>query len=243
VGSVTVYHPVTGAPIEYKMPAGGRGYTRPASLISLWSTAPFLLNNSVGRFDPSPSVEARMRSFQDSIEKMLWPEKREKDSVLGDKVPGMMDRTTATSYITVPAGYLPDFLRPLLDLGNRLFPWLVSEGDVEIGPIPRGTPVDLLANLKLLSESSDPEEKARHAKEMLEVLQQAKEDLKALPPGAGDEEARKVLSNLVDRLFALSKCPDYVVNRGHYFGTSFFKEEPALSDDDKRALIEFLKTF
>ena len=41
----------------------------------------------------------------------------------------------------------------------------------------------------------------------------------------------------------LSKCPDYVVNRGHYFGTSYFKEEPGLSDPDKRALIEFLKTF
>jgi hypothetical protein len=44
-------------------------------------------------------------------------------------------------------------------------------------------------------------------------------------------------------LLALSKCPDYVVNRGHYFGTSYFAGEPALSDDDKRALIEFLKTF
>lgn len=41
----------------------------------------------------------------------------------------------------------------------------------------------------------------------------------------------------------LSKCPDYIINRGHYFGTSYFKEEPALSDADKRALIEYLKTF
>ena len=34
-----------------------------------------------------------------------------------------------------------------------------------------------------------------------------------------------------------------MVNRGHYFGTDAFKEEPGLSDEDKRALIEFLKTF
>jgi hypothetical protein len=45
-----------------------------------------------------------------------------------------------------------------------------------------------------------------------------------------------------------------VVNRGHYFGTAFLEEppdfgdaqqgkEPGLSDQDKRALIEFLKTF
>ena len=45
------------------------------------------------------------------------------------------------------------------------------------------------------------------------------------------------------RCFEVSKCPDFVVNRGHYFGTSYFKEEPALSDDDKRALIEYIKTF
>ena len=79
VGAIKVYNPVTGEARNYTMPGGGRGYTRPASLISLWSTAPFLLNNSVGKFNPSPSVEGRMESFQDSIEKMLWPEKRDKD--------------------------------------------------------------------------------------------------------------------------------------------------------------------
>jgi hypothetical protein len=31
------------------------------------------------------------------------------------------------------------------------------------------------------------------------------------------------------------------VNRGHYFGTSSFQEEPGLSDDDKKALIEYLE--
>ena len=93
------------------MPGGGRGYTRPASLISLWSTAPFLLNNSVGKFNPSPSVEARMASFQDSIEKMLWPEMRDKDPVLGDKVPGLIDRTTARSFLRVASGYVPDNLK------------------------------------------------------------------------------------------------------------------------------------
>jgi hypothetical protein len=54
----------------------------------------------------------------------------------------------------------------------------------------------------------------------------------------------------------LSKCPDLVVNRGHYFGTTQFNRqeglstderafghEPELTDDDRRALIEFLKTF
>ena len=75
------------------------------SLISLWSTAPFLLNNSVGKFNSSPSVQARMDSFNDSIEKMLWPEKRDKDPILGDKVPGFIYRTTATSYIKLAPGF------------------------------------------------------------------------------------------------------------------------------------------
>ena len=45
-----------------------------------------------------------------------------------------------------------------------------------------------------------------------------------------------MLANLIDPLLELSKCPDYVVNRGHYFGTN-------LSETDKWALIEYLKTF
>jgi hypothetical protein len=243
VGTITVHHPITGEERQYRMPGGGRGYTRPPSLVSLWSTAPFLLNNSVGKFEASPSVEARMRSFQDSIEQMLWPERRKKDAVLGDRVPGVIDRTTTTSYLRVPAGYLPDLLQELLDPAARYFPWLFTSRGIEIGPIPAGVPVNLLANLELVPESDDPGARIEHGKRLLVVLLKAKRDLKAIPKGASDEEARKVFANLVEPLLELNKCPDFVVNRGHYFGTSYFAEEPALSDADKRALIAFLKTF
>jgi hypothetical protein len=225
------------------MPAGGRGYIRPASLISAWSTAPFLQNNSVGKFNPSPSVEARMDSFQDSIEKMLWPEKRDKDPVLGDKIPGMIDRTNATSYLRVSAGYLPDFLKTLIGPGERFFPWLFGEGGVQIGPIPKGTPVNLLANLDMMGEPANETEKIKHDEKVLGLLFKMKHDLEDLPKNATDEDADKVFINLVDPLLELSKCPDFVVNRGHYFGTSYLAEEPGLSDDDKRALIEYIKTF
>ena len=243
VGKITIYHPVTGEPSEYQMPAGGRGYLRPASLISLWSTAPFLLNNSVGKFEWSPSVEARMRSFDDSIEKLLWPEKRRHDALLGDKVPGMIDRTTTQSYLRVPGGYLPEFLRPMLGTLQRYLPWLFGEGGIEIGPIPKGTPVGLISNIELVSESGSLAERIEHRKKLLALLIKVKKDLKALPENASDEEARAVLGNLVNPLLEVSKCPDLVVNRGHYFGTQFYKEEAPLSDSDKRALIEFLKTF
>jgi hypothetical protein len=225
------------------MPAGGRGYTRPASLISLWSTAPFLLNNSVGPFNPSPSVDARMASFKGSIEQMLWPERRVKDSVLGDKVPGLIDRTTATSYLHVPAGYVPEFLRSLEGWFQRYFPAVVGDDGIRLGPIPAGTPVNLLANLEITSDDPDPIMRAAHDAKVLALLVRIKHDLETLPKDASDEDARKVFANVVDPLLELSKCPDFVVNRGHYFGTSQFAEESGLSDGDKNALIEFLKTF
>ena len=243
VGTITVYDPYTGKPGTYAMPAGGRGYTRPASLISVWSTAPFLQNNAVGKFNPSPSVAARMASFQDSIEKLLWPEKRDKDSVLGDKIPGLIDRTTQTSYLRIAEGYLPDYLKPLVPFGQRFFPAIFGEGGVQLGPIPAGTPIDLLANFDLLGEPASADEKRQRDEKVLSLLLKLKHDLDALPKNATDDDARRVFANLEQPMFELNKCPDFIVNRGHYFGTSYFTEEPSLSDQDKRALIEFMKTF
>jgi mono/diheme cytochrome c family protein len=63
-------------PIEMALPAGGVGYYRVASLTSLWATAPYLHNNSVGVFVKDPSVAGRMTAFMDGMQKMLWPERR-----------------------------------------------------------------------------------------------------------------------------------------------------------------------
>ena len=63
-------------PIVFNMPGGGRGYYRTPSLTSVWATAPYLHNNSVGVFVKDPSVTARMATFGDGMEKLLWPEKR-----------------------------------------------------------------------------------------------------------------------------------------------------------------------
>ena len=91
-------------------------------------------------------------------------------------------------------------------------------------------------------------ERFRHKRKLVSLLIKVKKALKALPPNATDEEARRVFleKGIVEELLELSKCNDFVVNRGHYFGTSYLdkeENEPGLSDDDKRALIEFLKTF
>ena len=235
VGTITVHDPLTGAPKPYAMPAGGRGYTRPPSLISLWSSAPFLLNNSLGDFHPSGSVADRMKSFDSGIEQLLWPERRRGErkfvTASGKLAPGIVDVTSATSYLRVPRGYLPDFLQPLVGPLSYAQPWLFNEGGIEIGPIPAGTPVNLLSNIDLEQRES-----------LVPLLLRAKRALKSLPKDATDAQVLRAFADLVQPLLAISKCPDFVVNRGHYFGTDYFAEEPGLDDRDKRALIAFLKT-
>ncbi|MCF8476224.1 MAG: hypothetical protein K9G60_04290 [Pseudolabrys sp.] len=241
-GQITVYDPIDGTPFTYDMPAGGRGYVRPASLISVWSSAPYLQNNSVGIFNGDPSVKGRLAAFDDGIEKMLWPEKRDTDPVLGKQIPGPSKilRTTARSYLKVPAGYLPGDLSNIAGFWGSwlhyLAPWLFTDlGDVQIGPIPKGTPVNLLANLNPLSESTSLKDRAAHTKQLVELVFKLKNDLKSLPPDATDAQAAEVFKQREPELLALNKCPDFIVNKGHYFGSN-------LADEQKHALIEFLKT-
>jgi hypothetical protein len=250
VGQITWYQPLSGEQRTYPMPGGGRGYTRPPSLVSLWSTAPFLLNNSVGPLDEDPSVDGRMRSFNASIEQMLWPEKRDQDDVLKGKIPGKIDRTTERCNIKIAGGYLPDALQKLKGVGQIIAPQLVKDGGLVIGPIPAGTPIGLLANINPFSEDPSPAAQAEHAKKLVELVRTLNSDLRKLGDHPTDEQAAQVFRNSVEQMLALSKCPDLVVNRGHYFGTDFREpgeaadaRPPGLSDSDKHALIEFLKTF
>jgi hypothetical protein len=78
--------------------------------------------------------------------------------------------------------------------------------------------------------------------ELLKLALRFRHDLAALPKDADDAKASAIFTPLGKELYKLGNCPDYEVNRGHYFGTDMFAEEPPLSDTDKKALIEFLKT-
>jgi hypothetical protein len=275
-GSVTIHDPYDPSKTSsYDLPAGGRGYTRPASLVSVWSTAPYLQNNSVGHFDWTGNVKGRLESFDDSIEQLLWPERRHvcernnpsenndkckaysqadyynynneergnrrrSGNVMfrtdsGKMAPGYIDYTTERTYLAVAPGYLPPFLARLSGTLSGLFPNVFHAGEVRIGPIPAGTPVNLLSNIDLQKKD-----------EVLGLLLKIKHDLNALPSNATDEEAERQFSNLKDRLLSVSKCSDFIVNRGHYFGTDYLparEGESGLSDADKRALIAFLETF
>ena len=120
-----------------------------------------------------------------------------------------------------------------------------AAGDLKIGPIPKGTPVGLLGNLNLDPDDRYTLDGKDRLKQIAELGIASKHDLMKAGHLPSDQLPAN-FANLTDMLLSVSKCPDLIVNRGHYFGTDMLdksENEPGLSADDKRALIEFLKTF
>jgi hypothetical protein len=213
VGEIEVTNLYTGKDETWTVPAGGPGYYRTASLISCWSSAPFLHNNMLGEFTGDPSVAGRMRAFNDAVEKLLWPEKR--DNVIW--------LTSQECNLQIQASVLPTLLREGFKAAGKIDP----DGYFRIGPIPEGTPVNLLANV-------DPEADPVN---LIKLCLTLKESFAKIKLEHMDDANTKALlrTEVAPALWKVSKCPDFVEDRGHYFGSE-------LPDADKRALIEFLKT-
>lgn len=359
----------------YAPPGGGPGYYRPASLVSLWATAPLLHNNALGLYDRDPSVAGRLKAYDDAIDKLLDSSRRAVIGVLaqgaarrvnvypaekeafchehpgdqslecsalrgdfrqsfaaagiadqrGFRDVGFIYRTTKDSYID----FAPRFIKPLITgvLGERwtsflflyiwlllaliaailifvgqprlaggllallvallatllrvsgvdtIYPWLwviplvllglvvwffrfpnalrcarvffaasavafVVMGGVgkafldgrligiDIGPIPRGTPVNLLMNINPDAPTVD----LIHAVTALTrgVLLVRRDDPKDGSFKALDEFQQEA----GPALLKASKCPDFVLDRGHWFGES-------LTDSEKQQLKAFLET-
>jgi hypothetical protein len=243
-GTMSIRHPVTGAAFDYHLAGDGRGYIRPASLISLWSTAPFLQNNTVGRFNSDPSVAGRMAAFDDAIEQMLLLKPRLRDPIFDgpkfadDPAAGTIDRISDDAYIAVPEHYIPDALHGLVKLSHHLTPVVGGQGaSVEIGPFPAGMPIGLITNIDITGGELSDADRLAHKKRLLQLFNRVTSEL------AKNPDLGTVLNSLTDDLLAVSKCKDLVVNKGHYFGTRLFAEEPELTTEDRRALIAYLKTF
>jgi hypothetical protein len=100
-----LYNPLDPShPISFKLEGGGRGYYRTPTLISVWATAPYFHNNSLGTFLKDPSVAGRMAAYDDGMEKLLWPERRlGPQSVLETSVASTITRRDG-SELQVPAG-------------------------------------------------------------------------------------------------------------------------------------------
>jgi hypothetical protein len=224
VGTIEAYNPVDeDTPLRFEAPRGGVGYNRPPSLISLWSSAPFLHNNSVGDYNGDPSVAGRMAAFQDAAEKLLGLAPRlGKESIY---------RTTTTSYLEIPESVVPEGIRKLLRIGDHID----KDGILRLGPIPKGTPVSLLLSLNVgLGELDGMRDMVKRAKTLAELAIRLKRTLRATKDMAEAEAFAHMKRELVPTLLEASKCPDLIVDRGHTFGNN-------LTPDDKRALIEFLK--
>lgn len=272
VGEIQVYDPFAKRDYKFKAPGGGPGYYRVPTLVAIWAAAPFLHNNSLGNYSADPSVEGRLRDFDDAIEKMFNPEKRRGVASIA--------RTTARSWFVIPAVYLPfavegiagRFVRPITSL-----PWLLPLvvlalgillcvfgrrrrgflrflvvslgllvlfvgvvlipvnlliagrlGDLRVGPLPKGMPVNLLASMNSQAPPADT---------VTAIWKTAKACRRIDREKLNDDEALRLFeTEAAPALLKVSKSPDWVEDRGHYFAVP-------LSDEDKHALKEYLKTF
>jgi hypothetical protein len=354
VGAVHFYNPFSGKPAidgegnndKYFPPPGGPGYYRPASLISLWATAPYLHNNALGLYNQDPSVKGRLEAFDDGIDKILWKKYRDRrfDPVPADKHrpgdlrwsdkgltgadPGFIYRTTAKSSIVIPAKFIHEllvgvvgsfwtgfltlylwiglvlvavvlallaqprhagflflliavssailllilrldrvypllWLVPAVSLDAALFFWLVTQRrlwaqlvfiavalgtlmlgvkvhafvnaespsnadprNLEVGPIPKGTPLNLIMNI-------NPEAPTTNLLRAVAALTRGMLLSSRLTDPA--ESLRVFQQEAGQALLEASKCPDFVLDRGHWFAEG-------LTDEEKRQLKAFLRT-
>jgi hypothetical protein len=369
---------------------GGPGYFRPASLISVWATAPYFHNNTLGLYNQDPSVQGRLTAFNDGIRKLLWPKTRAdythgqprhpgdlrgEGSAAAKNDPGYIYRLPVDTFVSFQPGFTPLLVQSVLigyvgtGPGMFLF-WILSFGlwlilalifvflifwgrarhagilllllglllavilivtgagggggmmagalmaaltnmmsytnawlwllviallvagvlllltrnelrwlsklifivatlvvlvvgilankfltgelkdvplhlailpnswlnadykGINVGPLPRGTPVNLLMNL-------DPAKQAQVAPAVVALLKASVQIQKQRLTG---EEAYAVIASQAGpALIAASKCPDFVLDHGHYFG-DVLDPDLARNDEAKEALIAFLKT-
>ena len=353
VGAIHFYNPYSKAAKDsygfndyYEPPGGGPGYYRPASLVGIWATAPFLHNNSLGKYNHDPSVKGRIDAFEDAIDKLLWNSHRvlekgkETEAHAGDlrysdpecaaNDPGYIYRTTQDSWVEIGprfiqpliAGVIGDtwiriitwgiglvlfavfvvlayfqrprhlglvltlkavligavlselrvdrvlpvaWLLPVVLIGLAYIIWYVLRDDkqqsslrlvtriifilsalgaagiiavtntflsggfgaLRAGPIPKGTPVNLIMNV-------NPEAPLAVQVDAFSAVVRgvSKVRLNSLH----DADALHAFENEAGQpLIKASKCPDFVLDRGHWFGE-------AIPDQDKKDLIAFLKT-
>ncbi len=173
VGQITWYQPFTGEPRTYD-DAGRRSRLHAAALARqplVDGAVPAeqhdgpLRGEPVGRradaivrrFDPQDAVAPGSRQGlaarrQDS--RRHRPRRRS---------PAARPCATSGSISRSARGTCRSSWTTTLTAQRALFPSLFSDDGIQIGPIPPGTPIGLLSNLKLLDEDPDPVKQAQHA--------------------------------------------------------------------------------
>lgn len=77
----------------------GPGYYRTVPLLAMWATAPFLHNNRLGDFDGDPSIAGRLAAYDDAMDQLLNPWRRD--------FLGSIQRTTQAIVVPTPLGDIP----------------------------------------------------------------------------------------------------------------------------------------
>ena len=110
-------------------------------------------------------------------------------------------------------------------------------GHVRIGPFPRGMPVNLIANIDPKSSNTA---KLEAGFALVDYLHLARKRHQATgePYGESPDLLELFEQRVAPKFMAISKCPDFVMDRGHDY--SFLHQ---FSDQEKRDLIELIKTF
>jgi mono/diheme cytochrome c family protein len=132
-GAMERFSPRHKSPAGAPANGGGPGYYRVPTLVSIWATAPFLHNNSLGLFNNDPSVSGRLAAFDDGIRKLLWPELRLQSSSYNEATAerlqrdqGLIWRTPRESWLIVSAKNVPAFASriPAIARLHERLPWL-----------------------------------------------------------------------------------------------------------------------
>jgi hypothetical protein len=127
--------------------------------------------------------------------------------------------------VTTEESTLPDFFPMLIKMMPEFsdLPGL----NLDLITVPKGTPVNLLMNL--------------HAKDVKTVLQAYVDGVLQGQPREKFAELREknreaAIRQMMEKMLEVNVCPDFIEDRGHTYGSR-------LSDQDKRALIEYMKYF
>ncbi len=147
VGDVEYFDPFAQTRKTYQPPGGGPGYYRVPTLIGAWATAPFFHNNSLGDFNNDPSVDGRLKAYDDAIDKLLRPGHRARhdrnslgkltvDAPQYSADGGLIWRTSADSYLVIENHQIPGMLFGLTGwrpIWLAILPWVPALASLAIG--------------------------------------------------------------------------------------------------------------
>jgi hypothetical protein len=163
--------------LSWNLEGGGRGYYRTPTLVSMWATAPYLHNNALGMYVKDPSVRGRMLSFLDSVEKLLWPERRlGVQSVIVTSIDTELAIPGRTRPLRIPAGTPVDLIArvdprevPAI-VQNRFVLNILSDGRVFRGLIGRNQAPDFVLDRGHMFGTGLPDDDKRALIEFLKTF-------------------------------------------------------------------------